>query len=238
MLILFDIDATLLTTSRAGLRAMESVFRDTLGVEPDPDLWERIPSAGRLDPLIIADVLTLAGRDASPDAIEAYRRAYGASLEQVLTSDPSLTSALPGVLPLLGQLRERHASTHTLGLLTGNFPETGALKLRAAKIDPEWFPVAAWGCDSPHTPPSRDHLPPVAIQRYADETGRRVLPNQVTIIGDTPHDVACARAHACRCLAVATGSFTPDELSAAGADLVAEDLSDVERILSWLTTNP
>jgi phosphoglycolate phosphatase-like HAD superfamily hydrolase len=61
-----------------------------------------------------------------------------------------------------------------------------------------------------------------------------VPPGRVVIIGDTPLDVDCAHHNGCRCLAVATGIHPPDELRAAGADLVVDDLSDVAGVLRWL----
>ena len=48
------------------------------------------------------------------------------------------------------------------------------------------------------------------------------------IIGDTPRDIACARADEVRCIAVATGPFAAAQL--ADADVVlasAHDLLDV-----------
>jgi phosphoglycolate phosphatase len=54
------------------------------------------------------------------------------------------------------------------------------------------------------------------------------------VIGDTPHDVACAKAHGCRALAVATGYTSAADLSSAGADRVIADLSDTDGVLEWI----
>jgi phosphoglycolate phosphatase-like HAD superfamily hydrolase len=51
------------------------------------------------------------------------------------------------------------------------------------------------------------------------------------VIGDTPLDVAVAVTGGARSIAVATGSHTTDELQASGADVVFEDLSDLEAVL-------
>jgi phosphoglycolate phosphatase len=91
-----------------------------------------------------------------------------------------------------------------------------------------------WGDESPHHPPLREHLPPVGLERYRRHTGRELEPRRATVIGDTPHDVRCARVHGCRSLGVATGSFRVDALREAGADLALDDLSDTERVLNWL----
>jgi phosphoglycolate phosphatase-like HAD superfamily hydrolase len=64
--------------------------------------------------------------------------------------------------------------------------------------------------------------------------GRTIDPSRAVIIGDTPHDVSCARAHGLRSLAVATGVFSVDQLGATGADRVVPSLADTTDILTWL----
>lgn len=225
-LLLFDIDATMLKSQRAGLRAMHAAGRELFGETFEID---GIDFAGRLDPLILGDMLTRNAVEPSPANIQTMRGGYRRHLEPMLEV-PGTAYALAGVLELLNLLRERHAES-ILGVLTGNFPETGRLKLQAAGIDPQWFPVHAWGDDSPHTPPDREHLPPVATAR-AKSAGYSVT--RTTIIGDTPHDVRCARAHGHRVLGVATGVHTTADLHEAGADRVVESLADVSDIASWL----
>ncbi len=232
MLILFDIDATLVTTSRCGIAAMGDAGRALFGDDFD---HESVEYAGRLDPLIIADLLVAAGEDPTPERIEAFRRAYGEHLARRLAA-PGIARPCPGVVELLSAL-SGEARGATLALLTGNFPETGALKLKAAGLDVEAFAFGVWGCDSPHDPPSRDHLPAVAIERYQALHGRAIEGERVTIIGDTPHDVACGLAHGCRVLGVGTGRYSADDLRQAGAHLALEDLGATSEIVEWLT-NP
>jgi phosphoglycolate phosphatase len=229
MLILFDIDATLITTSRTGIWAMGEAGRELLGPHFDESVVEY---AGRLDPLIIGELLTAHGQAPTPAARETFRQAYKRHLEAKVHL-PGLAKACPGVPELLDALAVR--ADVTLGLLTGNFPETGAIKLRASGVDPERFSIAAWGNDSPHDPPARDHLPPVAMGRFRAKYGRAIEPERVTIIGDTPHDIRCAHAHGCRALGVATGQFTVEKLVRAGADHAVDDLSDTDEVLAWLT---
>jgi phosphoglycolate phosphatase len=227
MLILFDIDATLITTSRSGILAMQDAGRAL----HDPGFRiDGVEFAGRLDPLIVEDLLRANGVAPSAEIVAGFRRGYGERLAARLS--PAVARALPGVVPLLEALRARPRVA--VGLLTGNYPETGAMKLRACGLDPEWFTVRVWGDDSPHAPPCRTHLPAVGLARYAQRHGRAIHPSQVTIIGDTPHDVACAKANACRVLGVATGSYSVAELEAAGADSALQDLSDTSRVVEWL----
>jgi phosphoglycolate phosphatase-like HAD superfamily hydrolase len=231
-LILFDIDATLLLTRRAGVDAILNVGRDLYG---DHFSIEGVSFAGSLDPVILDDLITRHGGDPTPDAITEYRTRYARELETQIAHDPSRVHALPGVHDVL---RELEALTKrddiTLGLLTGNFPETGAMKVAAAGIDPSIFEVCVWGDDSPHHPPLREHLPPVAFDRYRSIRSVALSPERVTIIGDTPHDVRCALVNGCRALGVGTGHFTPEDLRSHGAHHAVDDLSDSGAIVKWL----
>jgi phosphoglycolate phosphatase len=74
----------------------------------------------------------------------------------------------------------------------------------------------------------------VGLERYREKHGRAIDPGLVTIIGDTPHDVACAKAHRCRSLGVATGIHKVEQLAAAGANHAVRDLSDTAGVLAWL----
>ena len=237
MLLLFDIDATLITTQRAGVLAMRDAGRELIG---DHFSEEGHSFAGSLDPVIITDMLRAHGAGTDAASIRRFREVYAGHLARRLSAN-NTARALPGVLDVLAAVRtaaERRTASDTgpvLGLLTGNFPETGALKLRHAGIDPEQFEVAVWGDDSPLHPPRREHLPPVAVRRWRE----RFSPDadasiEVTIIGDTPHDVCCGLAHGCRVLGVGTGQFSARELLDAGAHHALDSLADTHAVIRWL----
>lgn len=229
-LVLFDIDATLLATGGVGVSAMRDAGRELFGEHFTSDGLEY---AGRLDPLLIRELLDL-NRVARTQARElALREAYIRIMHQRMPGALS-KRALPGVNDLLACLSDGRAGV--LGVLTGNYAETGRLKLRSCGIDPDQFVIAAWGDDSPHEPPARDHLPPIALRRFRERFSRDVEPGRVTIIGDTPHDVRCAKANGCRSIGVATGKFSRDQLLGAGADHAVENLSATSEIVEWLTT--
>ncbi len=230
MLVLFDVDATLITTSRAGVIAMGRHGRETFGDHFDEN---RIEYAGRIDPLIIHDLLLAHEIEPTTEAMHAFRLGYKHHLSDLLNPIDGVSPAepCPGIPPLLDRLE--HTEGLTLGLLTGNFPDTGAVKLAAAGIDIERFDIRVWGDDSPDTPPTRDSLPGVALERYHNATGEPIDPAHVLIVGDTPHDISCARAHDCRVLAVATGKHTTDDL--AHADRAVENMSDTDDIYNWIT---
>ncbi len=221
MLILFDIDGTLLLTRGAGIYALTTALREAYDHETLSA--EGVDTAGRLDPLIVDDVLRANGLD--PDAARFGRFAERYAHHLGATLNAGNVERLPGALELVETLRAQEAA---LGLLTGNLPETGRLKIAAAGFDPTWFPVGAWGVDGAH----RRDLPPVAVDRHHALTGVRKRFDEVLIIGDTPHDVDCAKAHGCRCLAVTTGKYAAAELSE--ADRVVDSLAATDDLAAWM----
>ena len=228
MLILWDIDGTLLVTSRSGVEAMEAAGAELFGAGFSA---RRVSYAGRLDPAIVADLLRDNGVEPSAGHIAAFRAAYRPRLA-ALMAQPGRARVLPGVLALLE--RFSHETTWVQALLTGNWEDTGSLKLQAAGIEKRYFGFGVWGDDSPIDPPLREHLPVVAMSRYQALKGHAVDPGKVVIIGDTPNDVRCARVNGCRVIGVATGLSSRQELVDAGANLAVEDLSETQFIAEWL----
>ena len=224
MLILFDIDGTLLVTQRAGTQSMLAAARELFG---DHFTFDGVAVGGRLDPLIWADVARANGIEDPAAHHDRFRATYLRHFQERLARDPTVT-ALPGVTELIEALLQEPDTC--LGLLTGNYPETGRMKIEAAGLDLDSFAVAVWGVDGAN----RRELPVVAMERYATHTGRTIEPRDVVIIGDTLHDIDCAKANGCRSLAVATGVCTAAELAAQEPDLLVDDLSDTSSILAWV----
>lgn len=227
-LYLFDIDGTLLITRGLGIRAMELAGQDLFG--PTFTI-AGVDFAGSLDPLLFDELIIRNSVAETPATRADFRRRYAHRLTQLLAESPAEATALPGIAPLLASLSSDPRVI--LGLLTGNFAETGCLKLRHCGIDPEAFHLHVWGDESPHPRPSRDHLPAVAHHRM-QARGRAVPPRHTVVIGDTPHDIRCAAANHCRAAAVATGKYSVAELRAAGADHVFDDLADTPAVLDAL----
>jgi phosphoglycolate phosphatase-like HAD superfamily hydrolase len=224
MLILFDIDGTILLTQGAGVKAMADAGRELYGAHFTVD---GVEFSGRLDTLIWHDLTRINNVSSSDAHHDRFRETYGRKLAERLQANPT-AKLLPGVKELVHEIAALdHA---TLGLLTGNYPETGRFKIRSAGLDPEVFKVNAWGCDGR----SRRDLPPLAMERHMKITGRRVGAEDVVIIGDTPHDIDCAHAHGCRALGVATGAFSVADLRSAGADLAVDNLSETPALLRWM----
>lgn len=231
MLLLFDIDATLVKTNRAGLRAMLAAGCELFGPHFRTD---NIEFAGRLDTLIIPEMFAQSNVELTPANYAAFQNRYRQILADLLREDSPHRTALPGVHALLARLRQ--IPSLRLGLLTGNFEETGAMKIASCGIDPAWFSVRVWCTDAVGTPPSRDELPRAAFRRYAEVHAESIAPTRVTVIGDSPHDIRCAKVNACRSLAVATGIHSLDELLAHVPDRAVQDLSQTDDLVAWLTS--
>lgn len=229
MLILFDIDMTLLSSNHIGIDCLRGAGRSLF--TPEFSI-EGITFGGGLDPNIIRDMLTLNNVEATQSNADSMRSAYHQLLTDRAKSE-SVASPLPGAHDLVNATAAHH-SKPTLGLLTGNFQETGTIKVEAAGFDTSLFTINAWGDSSPHANPIRAHLPPVAIENYRRVKGITLDPQSVIVIGDTIHDVTCAKDSGCRSLAVATGHDDASTLSAAGADLVVDDLTKTEELIEWM----
>ncbi len=212
-LLLFDIDGTLLRTRGAGRDALDEAFRRVCG-------WDGatagISLAGATDGGIVASVAARFGRawrdDDPPFDVGAVREAYLEALARRL-AEPGRVEVCAGVHALLRGLAGR---AH-LALLTGNWRAGAALKLRAAGLDLPWID-GAFGDDAA----DRNCLVPIARAR-ADAAGLGY--RHLVVIGDTPADVACARAGGAVAVVVETGFASRDELAAARPDLVLPDLA-------------
>ena len=224
-LLLFDIDGTLLLSGGAGVRAMARAFEVVFGVH---DAFATADIAGRTDTYILSNALRRAGFPDLPENHERFRQTYIPVLEEEIRRPASSRSGLmPGVQALLDEVKGREP--FHLALLTGNFERAAYIKLGHFGIAP-FFEWGAFGEESAE----REDLARVAARRAQE---RQVPPRareRAIVIGDTPHDVACAHVIGARCLAVATGNYGVDDLAAAGADVVLPDLADTGRVLELL----
>lgn len=223
-LVLFDIDGTLLLTAGAGRRAITRALAEQLGAEPEFGL---VHFDGKTDPQIVVELLVAAGSSSppAPGRIDALCDRYLELLEVELAATRGQTRLMPGVLELLERLDTEDGVV--LGLLTGNLAAGAELKLRAADLDPGRFVVGAFGSDSPH----RTDLPGIAVRRAERLFETRPHGEAVVIIGDTPADVECGAEISARTIAVATGSFSLEDLSAQGPYAAFLDLSETDRVL-------
>jgi len=225
LLLLFDIDGTLLDSAGAGRDAIEEALVDVYGTAgPIGD----ISFAGLTDPSIARSLLTHAGlAPAEIDrGLEALWTRYVELLALALEDRRARIRVNAGVEPFLDALETLGAA---IGLLTGNIARGASEKLEACGLASR-FGFGAYGSDAE----DRDALPDIALARAHEATGRRFSRAETWIIGDTPLDIACARAGCVNVIAVATGSYSVEELASAGADLAVSTLSDTAHLVSVL----
>lgn len=225
LLLLFDIDGTLLLrASREHAEAVHAAIRRVHGIAiPDA----RVEAAGRTDGAIARSILTLAGVPA--DVIDARALdVRAAACEEYAHRCPADLSAhvAPGVGELLDELAGR--DDMRLALLTGNLEPVARLKLHRAGIGHR-FPGGQGAFGSDHE--DRAALPEVARRRAGAR--HRPWPRRDTVvIGDTPRDIACARADGVHVVAIATGPFRADDLR--DADVVVEHAGEIPAALASL----
>lgn len=225
-LFLFDVDGTLVTARGAGRAAFGRALAKTYGT---PGPIEDYDFRGRTDQRIVWDLMRGAGLDDEGIAagVAACFEAYVAELE-ALIGDGARVSIMPGVSALVRGLAGRDDAV--VGLLTGNIEAGARVKLRPTGLL-DLFRVGAFGSDDM----DRRRLPAIACARAHCLTGRRFAFEEVTIIGDTPLDVDCARACGAVAVAVATGFHPAEDLRACAPDLLFADFSDVPATLAALT---
>jgi phosphoglycolate phosphatase len=218
LLLLFDIDGTLmLKASREHAEALYAALRKIHGLTEIP---HGIEAAGRTDLAIARSILTLAGvsaeriddraRDVAMLTCAEYQRRCPADLSERLA---------PGVPEVLETLAAR--DDVELALVTGNLECVARLKLDRAGIGHHFAcGTGAYGSDSE----DRSDLPALARSRSSDHA-----PDQTVVIGDTPRDIACARADGVHVVAISTGPFRAADLQ--GADVVIDMAREIPAAL-------
>jgi len=224
LLLLFDIDGTLLIGGATGHgAAMHVAFARVFGVA---DARRHVvPYAGRTDLEIARELLALSGVEVGPERLAELERAWVTAYEEIVEDDLSDRVA-PGMVALLERLAAR--DDVRLALLTGNLEPIARLKLARAGIGGLFRGgQGAFGSDSWRRP----ELPAVARARAGEARGGGAPwpRNRTLIIGDTPLDVACARADGVRVLGLAGGAFSMAELHE--ADAAAEDAEQLEALI-------
>lgn len=226
-LVLFDIDGTLVLTGGAGLRAMNRAIEEVLG---HADGLEGIPIAGRTDWSILVDAVGKVGRQMDATLLDTLRDRYLANLAvEIENPGKGRKAVMPGIRELLDELEAR--DDVLVGLLTGNFEEGAKIKLGHFDLW-RYFTCGAYGGDAA----DRNALVPFAVERARTCGLPDIAPSDVLVVGDTPHDVACAHAAGALPVAVATGGYTVEQLRSSGAEIVFHDLSDTRAFVTLLLT--
>jgi phosphoglycolate phosphatase len=221
-LLLFDIDGTLIHSGGAGVHALKSAFTERFGI--DDDLHD-IEIAGMTDSGIVVSILNKHKIPATNENVSAFLDSYVHFLSMELPRREG--KLLPGVLELLERLKSRRHLV--LALLTGNVSRGAQLKLEHYGVW-HFFEFGAFADD--HR--DRNRLGPFARARAKEKHGREFAASEIDVIGDTPRDIACGKALGARTVAVATGTWSLDQLAKYQPDFLIDDLSSVETIIHTL----
>lgn len=223
-LLLFDIDGTLISGSRAGQTAYVEAIRSCFNLELD---LQGYSTAGKTDLLIMQELLESNGVSKGEIDLEYLAKVYLQSLKKAVLRDPGII--LPGVDTLLNKLSGMKNIFLALG--TGNLEEAAWIKLGFHNID-RYFQTGSFGSDAI----KRSDLIALGIKKAS---GYFQVPFQHTIVvGDTPFDVIAAMHSEAYSIAVATGPYSLEDLQKAGATQVLPDLKDSEafvKIIDSLT---
>lgn len=221
-LLLWDIDATLITTAGAGDKALKQVVEERYGVRDD---LHDIEIAGRTDSRIASSILRKYKIEPTPANVAAFLDDYIAHLGKLL---PQLNGhVMPGVQEILNRLKPNE--DRVLGLLTGNLRRGAKLKLQRYGLW-DYFEFGAFA-DDHH---DRNELGAFARTRATEKHSHDFEVARIDVIGDTGHDIACGKIFGARTVAVATGSWRRAQLAACEPDFLFDDLSDVEDVMRQL----
>jgi phosphoglycolate phosphatase-like HAD superfamily hydrolase len=212
----WDIDGTLLTTDRAGIYALEDAAHEVTGKRVDLDGFV---GAGRTEHAIARDVLGRTGAQPDADTIDRFLRAYERRLPEALPRRAG--RVLPGIREVLEDLDCR-AEVRSF-LLTGNTPAGARAKLAHYGLL-DFFSAGAYCIDD--APRAEIARRAVALAPEAGAT---------YIIGDTPHDIDCGKAIGARTIALATGSYSREQLAAHRPWRLFDSIPDPESFRQLIT---
>lgn len=220
LLVLWDVDGTLVHSASHGRYAFEEAFQEVVGRAPGP-----VDYAGRTDHQIALSML-----NGEHEHLPAVLEQLVVKLERRQDAMAAEGHVYPGVPETLEALHRADGVINSL--LTGNLEANAAVKVGAFGLE-RWldFESGAYGSD-PHE--RRSDLVAIARERAAARYGE---PTGAVLVGDTPLDVLAAREAGARAVAVATGFADPDALRESQPDVLLQDLSDTDAAIRAITAS-
>jgi phosphoglycolate phosphatase len=233
LLVLWDVDQTLIQTRGAGIAVYELAFRQMF----DRELPKaQVSMAGRTDRAIALEILTAGGitdpRD-HLDEFQAIQAAHAPSVADMIRAKGQVLPGVPGALAAVA--RGRRGLRVIQSVLTGNVREMADVKLGSLGLTEHLdLDAGAYGTESE----IRADLVPVAQRNAAARYGADFGGAATVLVGDTPLDVEAALAAGARAVAVATGEFTLEDLAESGADAILPDLTDPDQVRTAILGAP
>jgi phosphoglycolate phosphatase-like HAD superfamily hydrolase len=245
LLVLWDIDFTLIDAGGVGTRLYRMVFRDMFGTE----LPSAADMAGRTDRAIVLDTLARAGIPDPRQHLDQFLARLAALAPTGRELAERHSRALPGAAAALDALAAfapgpRSTSGDGAGdqtvsvvqsVLTGNVRPMAEMKLGALGLAGH-LDLEAGAYGESHE--IRAELVHLARDNAARRYGTDFSGTATVLVGDTPLDVAAALETGARAVAVATGGTTAARLAESGAHAVLPDLTDTPAVLAAILTTP
>ena len=222
ILVLFDIDGTLLEVRGAGRRAFSRAISHCFGWKNE---LKNIRFAGATDLDLFRKISREHDHAPTPADEQRFCDRLAHELKIALGESDISHTVFPGVPALLSTLSGDPRCL--LALVTGNVETCAWIKLQLVSLR-EHFVLGAFG----HEHADRVEIARLALRRAEEHAGHPF--GKMFLIGDTPNDIRAAHAIGAKAVAVCTGSFTRDDLLAAKADAVLDNLLDLPAVLRLL----
>jgi phosphoglycolate phosphatase-like HAD superfamily hydrolase len=217
-LVLFDIDRTLIDRSRCHHNAFSYAFKKVYRVDADIRI---INYGGMTDPAIAIEVLKkmMLNEDVICSKLPQCMNVIVDYFLKNLKRDR--IHILPGVNDLLESLTNNGI---LLGLVTGNLEPIAWGKLESIHIN-HYFKFGGFGSDNIN----RTELVKAAIKKAQSSYN---FNGTTFVIGDTPRDIKAGFEADAKTIAVATGTYSMDELKKYNPDFLFDDLRKTKSVLN------
>ena len=232
-ILLWDIDGTLLQSTKVG--AFKEYFAPALKeVYGSSGTLAAMSVSGMTDSQIAYEALTNEGFSINEifSKIEDFAKTIGERMSRYVNGQNEPYRLLSGAREILEAANKN--PRYVNALLTGNFSVAAEMKLK-------YFDLWKYFADKPNTFGEISHDRRELAKTAAKNTSKflqiELSNDQFIVIGDTPNDIACARALGAKMISVATGRNHPSaQLAEYEPDVLLEDLGDTKKVLQILET--
>lgn len=207
MIVLFDIDGTLIHSGRSGRRAIQKAFGEVCG---EPSACDHISFGGMTDFGIIRAGLDALKIPVTTELRDQILEVYLSCLQREIAEEGGY-EVIEGAWEAVRFVASLEGVA--MGLGTGNLERGARIKLEPAGFNP-WFSFGGFGSDAE----ARSALILAGARRGAEKLGKPLGDCPILILGDTPRDVFAAHENRAVCFGVATGSYEAAALKEAGAE--------------------
>lgn len=224
LLILWDIDHTLVSIKGVSRDIYARAFKQVTGrqIEHLADM------TGRTEKAIITETLALNGVEPE-GSFEAFYIALGEAARSLEPAMREHGAALPGAGEAIAVFARKG---YVQSVVTGNIRSIAVTKLEAFGLQEHIdFEIGGYGDDGS----DRAELVRLAVERANAKYNHDFKAEYVVVIGDTPHDIRGALDNGALAVGVATGGSSLAELTDAGADVVFDNLLNLDKLRGVLS---